>query len=309
MSVLTKSKKIVVIGSSNTDMMVRTERLPNPGETILGGTFRMGAGGKGANQAIAAKRLGGDVEFFCKVGNDVFGENAKKHYQAEGLDISHVLISSKPSGVALITVDKNAENSIVVASGANSDISTADVMSISDVIASAEILLLQLETPIEAVCKSAEIAYNNGVFVVLNPAPACEIPEELYRHISLLIPNETETALMTDNEVTDCTSAERAAKILMEKGVKNVIVTMGSKGALLCSSGKKASFTPSRKVHAVDTTAAGDTFCGGICVALSEGKTLEEAITFATAASSLTVQKMGAQESIPMRSDVEKIIN
>lgn len=303
---LVESSKIVVIGSSNTDMTVFTERLPLPGETVLGGKFRMGAGGKGANQAVAARRLGGEVEFFCKLGDDVFGKDARQHYENEGLDVSHVMISDRPSGVALITVDAKAENSIVVASGANSDITPDDIESIRDVISSAGILLLQLEIPVDSVVAASRMGHENNALVVLNPAPASDLPQDIYRYISLIVPNETEASIMTGIKVNDEASAEKAADVLMSRGVGNVIITMGSKGSLLCSRGKSPVFTPAVKVEAVDTTAAGDTFCGGLCVALAEGKTLEEAVRFATLASALAVQRMGAQDSIPMRSEISE---
>lgn len=299
-------KKIVVIGSSNTDMTVLTDRLPVPGETVLGGRFSMGHGGKGANQAVAAKRLGGDVSFICKVGNDLFGENALKHYGDEGLDISGAMRSEKPSGVALITVDENAENCIVVASGANNDLTVEDIEACSGAICSAGIVLLQLEIPVPAVLKAAQLAYESGAFVVLNPAPACELPEEIYRYISLITPNQTEIAIMTGIEANDEEGASKAVEALKARGVSDVIVTMGSKGSMVYHDGL-STFIPSIKVRAVDTTAAGDTFCGGLCVAMAEGKDIVEAAKFATLASSLTVQKMGAQDSIPYRKDIENV--
>ena len=298
-----ENKKILVIGSSNTDMTVITDRLPVPGETILGGRFAMGPGGKGANQAVAAQRLGGNTSFICKVGKDIFGENAVRHYRNEGLDTTGVMISEQPSGVALISVDKKAENCIVVASGANADITEADIEANRKAIEEASILLLQLEIPVEAVVKAAKIGHEAGVYVILNPAPACDLPEEIYRYLSLIIPNQTEIALMTGIEARDEEGAAKAVEALRDKGVKDVIVTMGSKGSMVYHEGK-ATFVPSQKVNAVDTTAAGDTYCGGLCVALSEGKDIIEAARFATAASALTVQKQGAQESIPYRKDI-----
>lgn len=298
-----ENKKIVVIGSSNTDMTVITDRLPVPGETVLGGRFAMGPGGKGANQAVAAQRLGGNTSFICKVGKDIFGENAVRHYRNEGLDTTGVMISEQPSGVALISVDKKAENCIVVASGANADITEADIEANRKAIEEASILLLQLEIPVEAVVKAAKIGHEAGVYVILNPAPACDLPEEIYRYLSLIIPNQTEIALMTGIEARDEEGAAKAVEALRDKGVKDVIVTMGSKGSMVYHEGK-ATCVPSQKVNAVDTTAAGDTYCGGLCVALSEGKDIIEAARFATAASALTVQKQGAQESIPYRKDI-----
>jgi ribokinase len=284
-------------------MTVLADRLPVPGETVLGGTFAMGQGGKGANQAVAAQRLGGDVTFICKVGRDIFGVNSIKEYKKEGMDTSKVMYSDKPSGVALISVDTHAENCIVVASGANGDITVEDIEANRKDIEKAAILLLQLEIPVDAVVRAAKIAHEAGVYVVLNPAPACDLPEEIYQYLSLIIPNQTEIALMTGIEVKDEEGAAKAVKALQSKGTKDVIVTMGSKGSMVYHEGK-ATFVPSRKVNAVDTTAAGDTYCGGLCVALSEGKDIIAAAEFATASSALTVQKRGAQDSIPYRKDI-----
>ena len=292
--------KIVVIGSSNTDMTIKGDRLPKPGETVLGGEFRMGPGGKGANQAVAAQRLGADVSFICKVGRDIFGDNAIAGYQKEGIDCSRILRSDKASGTALILVDGNAENCIAVAPGANADLTPEDVDSVADVIRSADYLILQLEIPVESVLRAAKIAHEAGVYVILNPAPACHLPDELFGYISLITPNQTESALLSG--VGD--NLDAAVEKLMQLGVKDVVVTLGSKGSLVISEGTRA-LVPSLKVKAVDTTAAGDTFCGALCVALSEGCSLVDAAGFATKASALTVQKMGAQDSIPFRSDIK----
>ena len=296
-------KSILVIGSSNTDMTAKTAELPRPGETVLGGVFTMGAGGKGANQAVAAQRLGGKVKFICKVGKDMFGDNSIAQYEKEGLDTSGILRSNLPSGVALIYVDSHAENCIVVASGANGDLTEDDIEKSRKDLENCDILLLQLESPIPSVLKAAKIAHQAGKTVVLNPAPACPLPEELFRSIDLFIPNETELSTFSGIEVKDVESAEKAAAAMQAKGVGKLIVTMGSKGALICEGGPSV-FVPAHKVKAVDTTAAGDTFCGALCVAISEGKTLKEAAEFACAASALTVQKMGAQNSIPYRKDL-----
>jgi len=298
-----ENKLILVIGSSNTDMTAKTQELPRPGETVLGGVFTMGAGGKGANQAVAAQRLGGNVKFICKVGQDIFGDNAIAHYNKEGLDTSGILRSNLPSGVALIYVDSHAENCIVVASGANGDLTEQDIEASKKDIENCGILLLQLESPIPSVLKAAKMAHEAGAMVVLNPAPACPLPEELFRYIDLFIPNETELSTFSGLPVENAESAEKAAKAMQKKGVGKLIVTMGSKGALICEGGQPV-FVPAHKVKAVDTTAAGDTFCGALCVAISEGKSLKEAAEFACAASALTVQKMGAQNSIPFRKDI-----
>ena len=296
-------KTILVIGSSNTDMTVKTHSLPRPGETVLGGVFSMGAGGKGANQAVAARRLGGEVKFICKVGHDMFGDNALRQYREEGLDTSGILRSSLPSGVALIYVDSQAENCIVVASGANADLSEEDIEASREAIENCGILLLQLETPVPSVLKAAKLAHKAGATVVLNPAPACPLPEEIFPYVDIFIPNETELSTYSGIQVDDVASAEKAALAMQEKGVGTLIVTMGSKGSLICDGGT-AVFVPAHKVKAVDTTAAGDTFCGGLCVAIAEGKGLKAATEFATAAAALTVQKMGAQNSIPFRKEI-----
>lgn len=302
------NKRILVIGSSNTDMTIKSDNLPLPGQTILGGRFVMGPGGKGANQAVAAKRLGGNVEFICKVGHDIFGKNAADGYKKEGIDISHILYSTEPSGVALILVDKTGENVISVAPGANGDLSVEDIESIANVIKEADYLILQLEIPTDAVIRAAKIAHEAGVYVILNPAPACKLPNELFQYISLITPNQTETELMTGVKLINEQSFITAVENFNRMGVKDVIITLGSKGSLVCYDGKNE-FVPAIKVDAVDATAAGDTFCGAVCVALSQGKNLKEAAVFATKAASLTVKKMGAQDSIPSITDINMFSN
>lgn len=302
------NKRILVIGSSNTDMTIKSDNLPLPGQTILGGRFVMGPGGKGANQAVAAKRLGGNVEFICKVGHDIFGKNAADGYKKEGIDISHILYSTEPSGVALILVDKTGENVISVAPGANGDLSVEDIESIANVIKEADYLILQLEIPTDAVIRAAKIAHEAGVYVILNPAPACKLPNELFQYISLITPNQTETELMTGVKLINEQSFITAVENFNRMGVKDVIITLGSKGSLVCYGGENE-FVPAIKVDAVDATAAGDTFCGAVCVALSQGKNLKEAAVFATKAASLTVQKMGAQDSIPSITDINMFSN
>ena len=302
-----KNKLILVVGSSNTDMTVKTKYLPKPGETVLGNEFTMGPGGKGANQAVAASRLGGEVKFICKVGRDIFGDNAIAHYVDEKLDTAGILRSDLPSGVALISVDEKAENSIVVASGANGDLDEADIETSRKDLENCGILLLQLEIPVPSVLKAAKIAHEAGAMVVLNPAPACPLPDEVFRYVDLFIPNQTELGNYSGIDTADVAGAEKAAAAMQAKGVGKLIVTMGSKGALICEGGPSV-FVPAKKVKAVDTTAAGDTFCGALCVAISEGKNLKEAAEFACSASALTVQKMGAQNSIPFRKDIESVL-
>jgi len=252
---------------------------------------------------VAAQRLGGDVTFICKVGRDIFGENAIKGYEKEGIDTSHILFSDEASGTALILVDDSGENEIAVAAGANGDFSPADIDSLAPVIREADYLILQLEIPVESVVRAAKIAHEAGVYVILNPAPACKLPEEIFSYLSLITPNQTESAIMTGIDVKDEQSRGEAIAAFRAMGVGDVIVTLGSKGSLVCE-GDSQTFVPAQKVKAVDATAAGDTFCGAVCVALSQGKTLVQAAEFATKASALTVQKMGAQDSIPYLKDI-----
>ena len=300
-------KRIVVIGSSNTDMVIRTKNLPRPGETVLGGTFFMNAGGKGANQAVACARLGGAVTFVCKTGNDVFGHQAYQLFDDEGIDPSYVFSDPKnPSGVALILVDDNAENSIAVASGSNSDLVTADIDNSLDAIENSEIVLMQLEIPIKTIEYAAQIAKSRGKMVILNPAPAPTepLPLSILKNIDLITPNETEAELISGIPVVDETSAIAAAKRMAELGVKKIIITMGSKGAMLYEDGE-AELIPSIRVKAVDTTAAGDCFNGALTIAISEGRSLKDAVLFANRAAAISVTRPGAQVSMPYRHEVD----
>jgi ribokinase len=298
-------KRIVVIGSTNTDMVVKAERIPAPGETILGGRFLMNPGGKGANQAVAAARLGGDVAFVAKVGDDLFGREAKALFAKEGIRTEHLFTDPyEPSGVALIMVDAKGENCISVASGANGTLRPADLDAARGEIEQAGLVLMQLETPVETVLCAAQWAAAKGVPVVLNPAPACELPDALFGCLSMLTPNETEAELLTGVRVTDEPSAAAAAIVLCSKGVKRVVITMGSKGAFAYAEGR-GSWVPAFKVKAVDTTAAGDVFNGALAVALTEGRTLMEAVLFASKAASVSVTRMGAQASAPYRNEIE----
>ena len=298
-------KKIIVLGSCNTDMVIKSDRIPVPGETILGGAFMMNSGGKGANQAVAAARLGGDVTFIAKTGNDLFGKQAVQQYKEEGIDTQYIASDPNlPSGVALITVDKNGENCIVVAMGANSSLVPADFKKAEEELKNAEVLLMQLETPIETIEYTAQFANENGVKVILNPAPAQSLSDSLLKNLYMLILNETEAELISGIKVEDFADARKAANAICEKGVDKVIITMGSRGSLLKD---EDNFTevPAHKVNAADTTAAGDTYCGAVAVAIAEGKDLVEGIKFATKCSAVTVTKMGAQASIPTRKEVD----
>lgn len=301
----TSRQQILVVGSSNTDMVIKAAHLPRPGETILGGTFFMNPGGKGANQAVAIARLGGSVTFICKTGSDIFGHQSQQLFEEEGINTSYVFSDSgNPSGVALITVDEKAENCIVVASGANANLLPSDLAKAEEAIEQADLVLMQLEVPMETVRFVANIAWQKGKKVILNPAPAHPLPADLLRHLYLITPNETEAEMITGVKITDESSAGEAARLLSEMGVQHVIITLGSKGALIYSDGK-AEMVPALKVEAVDTTAAGDVFNGALTVALSEGRSLKEAARFACKASAISVTRVGAQSSAPYRNEVD----
>lgn len=298
---------ILVVGSSNTDMVIQADHLPSPGETILGGVFFMNPGGKGANQAVAAARLGGKVTFICKTGNDVFGRQSVQLFEEEGIDTFYLLSDPKaPSGVALITVDKHAENCIVVASGANGTLIAADLKENKKVIQQSAIVLLQLEIPLETVSYVAETASASGNIVILNPAPACQLPASLFPHISVITPNENEAEVLSGVKVVNIDSAKLAAAKIRDKGVKNVIITMGKNGALVLR-GDEYTHVPAIKVTAVDTTAAGDVFNGALSVALSENNSIEEATLFACKASAIAVTRLGAQASAPYRKETDAL--
>ena len=295
---------IVIVGSSNSDMVIKADHLPLPGETILGGTFFMNPGGKGANQAVAAARLNGQVTFICKTGNDIFGRQSLQLFEEEGIDTSLIQSDSKnPSGVALITVDKNAENCIVVASGANASLTPQSLAKAEMVISSASIVLMQLEIPIDTVAYVAAVAAAHNVKVVLNPAPACEIPAELMQHISVITPNKTEAEMLSGITITDLETAAAAAKVIREQGVEVVIITLGSKGALIVTD-IITQMIEAPKVHAIDTTAAGDVFNGALAVALSEEKSITDAVAFACQAAAISVTRMGAQSSAPYLNEI-----
>ncbi|MBQ6074505.1 MAG: ribokinase [Bacteroidales bacterium] len=299
---------ILVIGSSNTDLVVRSEKMPKPGETLLGGTFFVNPGGKGANQAVAAARLGERITFCCMTGCDDYGRAAKQLFDREGIDTSYVFSTPDcASGVALIIVDAKGENSIVVASGANLKLLPEDIDRI-ECYENFDIVLCQLETPVETVCHAARRVKRNGGRFVLNPAPACALPDDLLSMVDIITPNETEAEFLSGVKISDCDSAVKAAEVLAGKGIGTVIITLGSKGALLYQDGR-SEVIPAFKVKAVDTTAAGDVFNGALCVALSEGKDMRQAIRFAQAASSIAVTRPGAQQSAPSREDVEKVLN
>jgi ribokinase len=285
-------------------MVVQTSTLPRPGETLLGGKFLMNPGGKGANQAVAAARLGGEVVFVAKTGNDVFGQQARDLFAREGIETSALFTDeNNPSGVALINVDERGENCIAVAPGANDNLMPIDIEASKNKILEAAWVLLQLEIPLETVEYAVDLGFSAGKKIVLNPAPARKLPDSMYRKLYLITPNESETELLTGLRVSDEQNATEASIVLTSKGVKNVIITMGSKGSFVFSEGKGI-MVPAPVVKAIDTTAAGDVFNGALCVALAEGTPLIRAVEFANRAAAISVTRMGAQASAPYRKEI-----
>lgn len=300
--------RVTVAGSLNMDLVVRAPRIPRPGETIIGSDFRNVPGGKGANQAVAAARLGADVSMVGRVGRDTFADPLLENLAADGIDHTYVTRDREAAtGVALIVVDEAGENSIVVASGANARFSPSDVEAAEATLASADVVLLQLESPLETVRRAAELGRANGATVLLNPAPARELPDELLALVDVLIPNETEAALLTDRPVDGEEDARAAAGDLLESGVDVVILTLGERGALLAREGD-VTLIPSFEVDAVDTTAAGDAFVGSFAVALAEGRSLTDAVRRGNAAGALAATRMGAQPSLPTRDALERMV-
>lgn len=299
-----KSKKIIVIGSTNMDMVVKTSHIPAHGETVLGGSFFMNPGGKGANQAVAVARLGGEVIFISKMGNDVFGKQSFQLFDEEGIDTRYILSDDElPSGVAMITVDQAGENSIVVAPGANANLFPVDLDAALAEIKEASIVLMQLEIPIETVQFVVQYASAKGVKVILNPAPSTQLSAELLAHIDIITPNKTEASMLSGLEVTDLHTAKSAARLIYEMGVKQVVITMGSLGAVVYSN-EQFHLVPAEEVETVDSTAAGDVFNGALAVSLSEGKELVDAVRFACEAATISVRRLGAQSSIPYRNEL-----
>jgi ribokinase len=302
------TRSIVVVGSSNTDMIIRVPRIPRAGETLLGGEFLTAAGGKGANQAVGAARAGGKVTLIARVGKDALGDQAIAGLRSDGIDVSCVFRDTvAASGVALIFVAEDGENSIAVAGGANAKLSPADVKQAARVIRRAAWLVAQLETPLATVMAAAETAAKAGVPVILNPAPARPLPSSLLKLISILTPNETEAELLTGIKVTDAAAAAKACAKLRSRGVHTVILTLGERGVFLADvDGQRA--VPGFKVKTVDSTAAGDIFNGALSVALAEGKTVVDAVRFANAAAALSVTRLGAQPSAPTRTEIERFL-
>lgn len=297
---------ILVIGSSNTDMIARVPRIPSPGETILGGQFSTAAGGKGANQAVAAARAGGKVCFIGCLGNDALGDDAIRGLAREGINIRYLRRKRAASGVALIFVARDGQNCIAVAPGANAQLLPADIKRAQSAFDAADMLLLQLETPLPAVTAAIKQAKKADLPVILNPAPVQRLSDDVLRCVSILTPNETEAGMLTGVKATNEAGARRAAQVLHRRGVKTVIITLGARGAFVSSEGFQE-IMPAFQARAVDTTAAGDVFNGALAVALAERLDLRAAVRFANAAAAISVTRLGAQPSTPTRKEIDRM--
>lgn len=297
-------EKICVIGSLNMDLVVNVCEMPKKGQTLIGSKFREIPGGKGGNQAVAASRLGGDVYMIGKVGNDGFGESLLKQLKADNVNTKYVQVEEGPSGVALITVDENAENAIVVSPGANFKLTETDIDKCIDAIKESATVVIQLETPIDTIKYALEKSKELGKFTILNPAPAVKLSDDIIKNVDLLTPNETELEILSGVSINCEDDIKKAANVMIEKGVKQLIVTLGSKGSLYLDK-DTMEFKKSYKVDAVDTTAAGDSYTGALSVALSQNKSIDEAMEFASKVGALCVTKVGAQTSIPNLYDLE----
>jgi ribokinase len=299
---------VLVIGSSNLDLVVTAKRFPNPGETIFGKKFEMFPGGKGANQAVCAARLGCKTTFIGKMGNDDFREKLSSILIEAGVDIKNLLVdSNEHTGTALITVDETGQNQIIVISGSNMKLSPKDIERKSALFSDATVVLAQLEIPIETVVQAAELARQNHALFILNPAPAASLPDRLFPLIDFITPNENELELLSGIKTVDDSSIKHASEILMQKGVRNIIVTLGKRGAMLVNH-SSAKLFPVSKVKVVDSTAAGDAFNGAFASSISEGHSVEESIEFANKIASISVTRMGAQSSMPYLNEIKDLL-
>ena len=300
--------KILVIGSSNTDLIATMNRFPAPGESIVGSDFLTAMGGKGANQAVAAFRLGGDVSFIASLGTDVNGQTSLEYYKQQGLDVSmSQIVDGVPSGTAVIWVDETGENSIVYIPGANNKLSPEYIQGLEDTIKSAGMLVLQMEIPYETVSTICKLAQKHGRKVMLNVAPARKVDEVLLQAVEILVVNETEAEIITGRKLEE-NNVEEMVDLLLSMGSKVVLLTLGDKGCFL-KTGNEKYIVPAFKVSPVDTTAAGDTFCGAVAAEYMRGKSWNEILEFASAAAAISVTRMGAQPSIPDQSEVQQFLN
>ncbi len=300
--------KVVVIGSYNTDLTIKTARIPRPGETVIGGIFSEGGGGKGANQAVAAVRAGVDVSFIARVGNDVLGKEGIQRLTDEGIDTRYIFQDKDvATGVAFIVVDERGENSIVVASGANARLSVADMENAKEEILSAGVLLVQLESPLDTIYSAIKKSRENGTIVILNPAPAQPLDKNFLQQIDIITPNKVEAEMLTGIKVTDEESLRVITKKFFEFGIKTVLITLGSKGVFIGLQ-DTMELIPAFKVRSIDSTGAGDVFSGSLAAFLSEGMSIENAVRMANASGSISVTRMGAQNSAPHRKEIENFM-
>jgi ribokinase len=301
--------KVVVVGSYNTDLNIKTDRFPRPGETIIGSRFSKSGGGKGANQAAAAARAGADVSLVARVGNDVLGREGIERLSQVGINTKYVFADTEiPTGVAFIVVDKNGENSIVVASGANSKLSPVDIETAGDEILSADVILLQLESSINTIESVINKSYEKGITIILNPAPAHPLSESLLQKINTITPNRVEAEMLTGIKVTDEESLRLITKRLFNFGIKNVLITLGAKG-VFAGLQDSMEFIPSFKVNTIDSTGAGDVFNGSLAAFLSNGIPMKKAIKLANASAAISVTRIGAQNCAPTRLEIEKFLS
>lgn len=301
--------KILVIGSFMMDLVVRTNRFPQTGETIIGSSFSKFPGGKGANQAVAAARLGAEVTMVGKVGTDPFGDEFLTTLKAEGINTAYIIQDSQhPTGVGSITLDQHGSNRIIVVPGANLHYNTSELDSIKNQIKTSNILIVQLEMDINMITEAVSYATSVQVPVILNPAPAQMLSDEILRNVTYLTPNETEAELLTGIKILTKEDAEAAGKVLLQKGVQNVVITLAEKGALIVNT-TGISYVPSFKVNPLDTVAAGDAFNGALAVEVISGKSLKDAVEFANAVGAITVTREGAIPSLPNRVEVETFIS
>ena len=302
------SPVIVVLGGINMDLVATSERMPELGETVFGRSFHTAPGGKGANQAVAAARLGAEVRMVGRVGDDGFGPTLLEGMRSEGIDVSGVALDpANPSGVALILLDDHAENMIVAVYGANMACDDQQVSSVRDALNGADALLLQLETPLDVAIRAASLAKERGVTVVWDPAPALDMGQEAYRLCDVLTPNQVEAEFLTGIAVTDTASAERAAAALVDQGAPAAVAKLGEGGAFYVTRDERG-FVPAFEVEAIDSVAAGDAFAAGLGVALAAGLSLPEAVRFGSAAGALAVTKSGAQQAMPFRREVDALL-